>query len=420
MSAGLRTGEMRAELAAGWKLLAGALLGLTIGVHSLPFNTSGLFLKELQAEFGWTRAQLSLGPTLLIAFLGIAAPAVGYLTDRYGDRRFIAVGLLVLASFFGFMAQLQGDLGVYYGALICVGILAAGSATPTYTRIINANFDKARGTALGVGLIGTGLATAVAPPLLNRIIADHGWRSGYIALAIVIAALAPVILILLRPRAVEAGRSSTSALGSTLGDALRDSAFWALSIAFFLVALATNGFTVHFIPLLTDQGIDPASAAMMASGIGVSLIVGRLATGVLIDRFFAPHVAAIVMVVSSIGFAAFAFGGTSFALLGAIAAGFSFGAEIDLIGYLTARYFGLRAYGRIYGVLYATALAGTALSPLLYGTVHDTSGSYMPMLVGAAFALLASALIFMKIRRFEAPGIAECSGAIEAASRAGE
>jgi MFS family permease len=398
---------MKGELAAGWKLLAGALLGLTIGVHSLPFNTAGLFLKDFQADFGWTRAQVSLGPTLLIASLGIAAPLIGYLTDKYGERRFIATGLVVLVGFFAFMSQLRGELTVYYTALVIAGTFAAGSATPTYMRIINANFDKARGTALGIALIGTGVATAAAPPLLSQIIAVHGWRSGYLALSLTIATIAPIILTLLRGDGSTADRGAIRSSGYTLGQALVDPVFWALSVAFFTIALATNGFTVHFIPLLTDQGIAPIHAAMFASGIGISLIVGRLATGLLVDRYFAPRVAAVIMLASGSGFAAFAIGGTSFALAGAMAAGFSFGAEIDLIGYLTARYFGMRSYGRIYGVLYAVCLAGTALSPLLYGSIYDNFGSYAAMLIGAAVALLASSLIFMKLRPFDAAAAAD-------------
>jgi MFS family permease len=390
------------EFAQGWSKLLGALLGLAIGVHSLPFNTSGLFMKGLQAEFGWTRTQISLGPTVLIAALGLAAPFVGGLIDRFGERRLIAPGLVVLALFFATMSQLSGSIYQFYAALALAGILAAGSATPTYTRIINGAFDKARGTALGIALIGTGLATAIAPPLLSLLIEAHGWRAGYLAIAIVIASLTPIILLLLGKTAPTQGDHPLKAEGHSVGQAVRDPTFWLLAAVFLGVALASNGLTVHFVPMLTDQGFSPEKAAALASGIGLFLIVGRLLTGVLIDRFFAPRVAAIIFLVSAAGFLVVVWGGARFALAGALAVGLSFGAEIDLIGYLTARYFGLKAYGRLYGLLYAVCLVGTGLSPFLYGVGFDHYGTYLPVLKVAALLLAMCGVLCLFMRRFPA------------------
>jgi predicted MFS family arabinose efflux permease len=387
------------ELKRGWRVLAGATLGLAVGVHSLPFYTSGLFMKALQADFGWTRAEVSLGPTVLIAALGLASPLVGVAADRWGERALIAPCLAILALFFAGLSRLGPGIGHYYLAVVAMAVIASGSATPTFTRVINASFDKARGTALGIGLVGTGLASTLVPPLLSRVIAEHGWRAGYLALAGIVAVATPLIVLLLG-RGPRARTRSGAGEGAELGEALSDPMFWSLAAAFFLVALASPGLIVHFVPLLTDQGLTPAAAAGLASAIGLCLIFGRLSTGLMIDHAFAPKVAAALMALSSVGFLILALGGASMALVGAAAVGLSFGAEVDLIGYLGSRYFGLKAYGKIYGLLYAACLAGTAISPWAYGWVVDRTGGYQPMLFAAAGLLCVSAAIFATMRPF--------------------
>jgi MFS family permease len=129
--------------------------------------------------------------------------------------------------------------------------------------------------------------------------------------------------------------------------------------------------------MLIDSGLHAANAAKTASLLGVSLICGRLATGIAIDRFFAPRVATILMAVSSAGFAVLAFGSSSLVPFAAVFVGISFGAEIDLVVFLVSRYFSTTVYGRIFGMLYGVVLVGPAISPALYGFLRDVSTNYV-------------------------------------------
>lgn len=390
-----------AEFQRAWWILLGCTLGLAVGVHSLVFYTAGLFMKALQAEFGWTRAQISLGPTVLIAALGLASPLVGSLVDRFGPRVFVAPSLIVLAAFFYLLSQIGSDIRLFYLLLIAMAVLASGSATPTFTTVLNATFDKARGTALGIGLVGTGLASTFVPPYLGKVIAGQGWRAGYVTLAAIVLVAMPVIVLLLRRAPTSHKRQTDDQVaGFTLAQAVRDTIFWKIAFCLFTVALGTAGLIVHFVPLLTDQGLSAKVAVTEAGAIGLCLIAGRVLTGVMVDRLFAPRVAATIMLVSAGCYLMLGFGGATFAFLGALGIGLSFGAEVDLVGYLTARYFGMRAYGRIYGVLYAVVLAGTALSPLAYGLVVDATRSYTLGLVGTSVLLTLSAAVFLSMRRF--------------------
>jgi MFS family permease len=390
------------EFRHGWRSLTGSMLGLAIGVHALPFGTSGLFLGPLTKAFGWTRAEASFGPTLLFLCLGAIAPIFGTVIDRFGARRVILPGLLALILFFIVMSRITGSLALYYGSFVAVGVIGVGSATPTYTRIVNARFRAARGRALGIALIGTGLSSAAIPPLLSVAIDAWGWRAGYLLLAGVVACVAPFIIILLKAEdRFKAARVNEGQV--PFSKIVRDPLLWGLGILFLLVALAVGGFSGHFVAMMTDRGFSAVSAARMMGAGGLFLIGGRLVTGFLIDRFFAPRVAAVIMAISAAGFLLIAQSGPGVAVIGLIVAGLAFGAEIDLVSYLVARYFGLAAYGRTYGILYAFVVVGTAISPTAYGWCFDRYGSYVQVLHGAAILLGAAAAGFFFLRAFPAP-----------------
>lgn len=175
--------------------------------------------------------------------------------------------------------------------------------------------------------------------------------------------------------------------------AVRSALFWFVAIVFFLAALGTSGLMVHMIPMLTGAGLTPARAGTIAGIMGIAVIAGRVASGALIDRFFAPYVSATLFTVTAVGCVAMVFGGVTLAPVAAFLLGFAMGAEVDLIGYLTARYFGMRSYGSIYGTIYAIFLAGAAFGQLGAGWIYDVSGGYAFALLGSAIVLVVSAVL---------------------------
>lgn len=314
----------------------------------------------------------------------------------------------LVAVVLGFVAlsATNGSIALFFATFAIMAIVGAGSATPTFSRIINRTFVRARGTALGIGLVGTGLASSLAPLLIAPVIAGYGWRAGYLCLAAIVGVAIPVIALLTRQGSMAPDiivDRPIKMTGMVLSKALRDPLLWTLIAIFFLIALAASGLIVHFVPLLIDQGVPAQRAAAVASLIGVALIAARVGTGILLDSFFAPRVAAALMALGAVGLGVLAIGGAPYAVFGAIAIGLTFGAEFDLAGYLCARYFGMRAYGRLYGLCYSSVLAGTALSPLLYGVLRDALGSYTVVLLLSSAALLVSAGLFLTLRPFDAP-----------------
>jgi MFS family permease len=168
-----------------------------------------------------------------------------------------------------------------------------------------------------------------------------------------------------------------------------------LGIAFMLLATSLAGLFVHMVPMLTDMKRGPSEIASIVSWFGVAVLVGRLIAGWLLDRVFASYLAILFVCGAMIGVAAIYVSGPALTFLGAILVGLAYGTELDIAGYMTARYFGNRAYGAIYGWQYGMFMAGGILSPLLYGIAHDRLGSYQPGLLGSLVLMAPTILLFL-------------------------
>ena len=181
---------------------------------------------------------------------------------------------------------------------------------------------------------------------------------------------------------------------------MRTIVFWKIASIFFLISLAVLGLIPAFIPLLQDAGMSAAEAGGLAALMGLSVMVGRLLIGFLIDRIFAPYLTAFVFALVGLGCMSLALGGLEFALVAAIALGFAVGAEVDLIGYYTARYFGLAHYGAIYGLQYSVFIFGAGVSPILIGHIWDVTGNYDLGLMFAAVLMLPVIVISLSLPKF--------------------
>lgn len=389
------------ELMAGRRTLLAAVLG--VAFNTLPLYTASVFINALHLDRGWTLSGLSFGLTLFMVVMAICTPAMASIFDRFDVRRVVLPGLLLQVAGFLILTRIDSLTG-YWLAMAVAAVLSSVSSAPVYMRIVNRTFDVSKGTALALAVTGAGVFSALVPPALQAVVADSGWRWGYASVATVVLCGTPVIFVLLKNYR-ERPEPNRDAQAAPLTDfryrtLFTSSTFLQISLGIFIVAVACTGLLVHFAPMLTRGGFTAQEAAWMISVIGVTQVVSRLATGALIDNFFAPRVAASIMAISSLGIALLFWGGTDWAVVGAIAVGMAYGAEVDLGGYFAGRYFPAHHFGKIFGATYGIFLTGIAISPSLYGLVVDQFGTYKPAIAGASILLLIAAGLFLKLPTF--------------------
>jgi predicted MFS family arabinose efflux permease len=241
----------------------------------------------------------------------------------------------------------------------------------------------------------------VFPPLATWLIKTHGWRTALLIEAATWAAITfPMLLLFFRSarddqRTQSAGPAAAPVLaGMSLRDGLRSSVFLRLFIASALFTFTLIALVVHFVPILKDRGADPMAAAGVASLVGLFSIVGRLGTGMLLDRFRASLVGAGAFMLPIIGCALLLFWGDKPAAqsLAAAVIGLTLGSEVDVIVYLTTRHFGLKNFGALYGGLLTALSIGTAAGPLAAAAIYDAKGSYELFLWLTTLSMGASAL----------------------------
>jgi MFS family permease len=391
------------EFRRGWPVLIAAALGTAFGASPIPFNSIGPFTRPLAEEFGWGRGDIQLALFWFTAAVVLTVPFVGGLADRIGVRRVAIATLALFGLAFAALAFTPASLVAFYLLWGLMGILGAGSTPVSWTRVVNAWFVHNRGFALALTLMGTGLTAALLPSLATWLIEEIGWRRAFLGIALLPLAVAlPVAVWLFRePDLRASAHLGAPAIhsGVTVGTALRDYRFWVIAGSILCIAIGVGGSITNFQPLLMDRGFEPAEAARVAGAIGMSVIAGRLIAGILIDRYWAPLVT--LPMLSLPALACFMLAQPTVAmpaaLLSAVLIGLAAGAETDLVAYLTARYFGLAHYGRLYGLQYAVFGFASGLSPFLFGKVFDLTGSYQPILYVAAglFVVGAVALLFL-------------------------
>ena len=391
------------EFSRHWLLVLVCAVGIGVGVSSLPFYTQGLFIEAWIADFGWTRAQASLGILGSTLALAAALPFIGSIVDRYGLVTPVMISLLGLSLAYVLLGMFVQSIATFVILAMLQAILGSASSPLAYTRAINAVFNKQRGLALGVALSGAGVAATFGPTLISNAIDAFGWRGAYYAMALFTLVVGAVIILVLSRL-----NGAKTAVNIDMEAANRDflvakasRTYWTIMAAIFCLSLGLGGLMIHFVPILLDVGFATNAAVKIAGVIGIAVVLGRLLVGFAVDRIFAPRVAIAILLACISGVLALALLGSVVAVPAAFVIGFSVGAEVDLIGYLVARYFGMHAYGQIYGRQYSTFLIATGLSPVILGAVRDATGTYTASLFTATAFMAISAALFAKLPKFE-------------------
>jgi MFS family permease len=393
----------------GWWIIVVSIIGQALSVGTLFVYTFGIFVKPLSAEFGASRGPVALAVALLNLLITIGAPLTGRLVDRFGGRRVIVTALVALSCCLFAMTAVTAPLWHLYVVFALAGLVGAATSPVAYARVVANWFDHRLGLALGIASTGIGLGAIIMPSLAQFLLDSVGWRKGYAVLGGACLLLAaPVVALFLKgspqevgllpdgesaPRTVASESDLLSTNGLTLAEALRTRTFWQLCAIFFAVSACANGASSHLAPMLTDKGMAGRTAALAASLFGAATILGRVGNGYLVDRFFAPHIAAGLFAGAVLGLAMLWSGvGGAGVFIASALLGLAIGAESDVMPFLVSRYFGRRAMGAVFGCIFASYTIGFAAGQYLLGVGFDKTGSYRTSLAWAFGVMLLATL----------------------------
>lgn len=388
-----------------WFLPFVAALGYATSV--IHVYSLGPFIAPLQQEFGWSRAQIAFGISIASFISALACIPVGLLVDRIGPRRLGLVGVLLMTAMFALLGTATGTMLNWALLWVAIAVGTLWVQATVWTSAVTSRFEKSRGLALAITLSGASISATVFPLLATWLIGAHGWRTAFMAMGGIWAMLVFPFLFLFFRGAKDRNRRAPAAApavpavlsGLSMSEGLRSPTLYKLLMAAGLFSFTTIGAVVHFVPILTDSGAEPLAAAGIASLIGIFSIIGRLGTGLLLDRFPAQNVGAIAFLLPIVGCALLLTGGTDpvYQAVAAASFGLTVGAEVDVIAYLAAKYFGLKNFGGLYGALVMALSLGTSFGPLTAGAVFDRYDSYAPFLVLTTVLLAISALALFSL-----------------------
>lgn len=409
----------RPRLFYGWVVVATAAVGLFFSGAPIVVFSFGVFLKPLAEAFHVGRGAISLAFTIHNVVAACCAPLLGILVDRYGPRKVLLPGLVLLALVLLSARLIGSHLWQLYVFYLLLGPATTSTTPIPYSAVISRWFDRRRGLALGLVMFGMAVGAVIVPPIAQRVIASYGWRAAFAAagMAILIIPTCAVALFLKEDpeqmgltRDGEQRPLTAIAEGELEGmpwaQVWRTRTFWLLASAFFLAGAAVHACVLHMPALLADKGLSPARAAMGASVVGVAIMVGRLASGYLQDRFFGPTVAAGIFATAGVGIALLWFGGGgTAAMAAAFLVGIGMGAEVDVIAFLISRYFGLRAFGTVFGIAFGSFVLAGGVGGWLMGAGFDRAGSYRVPLAGFFAAIVVAAMLLTRLGqyRYQAP-----------------
>ena len=395
-----------------WRPLTASFLGMgsALSLNSYILSTFAPYLID---EFGWSRSQWAMLGVVQVLVM-ICLPIAGRLTDLYGVRRVASIGALSFPLFLLAIASMNGDIYVYLAIYIAQTIVCSTTTATVYARVVAEAFSLRRGLALAIAGSSPPLIAAIGSPLVTAFVDQHGWRAGYMIVAI-FCALCAVATIALLPRRNRA--PAPSPLGAAqpkrsgvYREIARMPTFWMLLAACFLVNLPFTLAISQIKIVVLDQGISDADAAMMVSAFALGSIAGRFLAGVALDVFPGHIIAAIGFVLPFLGLLLLASSFDSVPMVGLaiLLMGLSFGSEGDVIPYLITRYFDMAIFSTVMGLLSASiGLAMAMGNVILSASLAMTDSFDLYLFIAAAGSFFGSGIfLLLGLKRFRAAMLA--------------
>lgn len=384
----------------------GSALSTTATVHAV----FGTFLVPLSETFDWSRSSISVVMAIIAITSAITYPLAGRYSDEHGSRRMILFGTITLGLSIAALALTSGSLLQFYFTFLAIGIFGSLPATPMFAKLVAEWFRENRGFAMGFSSgLGNGLGAVIMPIVAAVLVAGEGWRAGYVGIAAIILLIGfPTFYFFLHDvvpseshkPAQDVGHESE---GMTLAEGMATPSFWLLILAIAAGGGISTAILSHVVPIVGDRGYSLATGTAVVSVFALVASAWQITSGTLLDRTTTPRIVAPMYAMAIPGMLLLEFGGTTtFLIVGGIAMGIALGAQFGSLPFFIARYFGLRHFGAILGVMYSAVIAGQGITPVLLDLAFDTFGSYRQAILASAGVMTAGSLLLLLLPAYRA------------------
>jgi MFS family permease len=417
----------------GWKLVwaLSVILFFAAGGSMYVFP---VFIESFQEEFGWSMTQISVGAAFFAIVMGLSNPVVGTLFARWGARATMLTGATLLALASIAYASLL-SLWMLYATMMVAGFAVASSTVLPAQTLVTHWFDRFRGRAMGVTMLGIGAGGLLLPPLNEFLIRLLGWRLTWlVSCAILVVIVIPLIATFVRTRPSDLGLSrdgtgsgeaggaeSAPTRGLTTKAALATLTFWLLVGIFLLQLTGVAALNFHFVPFAIQEIGFTSQQAAVFYGLAVGFsIVGRLLFGWLADRWPPTLLMAISLLLAALGpavlelfFLRLRLHEVNLLWLYAVPFGIGSGGNFVTLPVLVGRCLGELHFSKIMGLLMTGSALGIVVGIPVSGWIFDETGSYEWVLIGCLLALLLSTLLTTLVRpeRYHGEFVTEGSAA---------
>ncbi|SHN88271.1 MFS transporter [Desulfitobacterium chlororespirans] len=390
---------------AWWIMISSAVIALT--VLGFMSNGVGIFFAPVCEDLGFSRSALSLYATILQLTMVVSLPIAGKLFPKINIRMLLSVSTIVFAS--GFFIMSQGhSLTYWYIAGFLQGVAGGFLIYLPIPILINNWFKSKTGFALGLALAFSGVGGAIINPINQYFISNFGWRTGYIALALISLAVSlPFFLFVVRfkpsdmglqpygAEEVKPGSVAPELTGVSASAALKTPSFYLMFFTGALLALTCN-FNAHIPGYLTSIGYPAMVAATVASTVMIGVIVGKVSLGVLNDKFGLKFASTFGLLGGILAMVLMLLGQANVYLIyvGAFCYGLGYSMLTVEPPLILKAIFGQKEFSSIYSYITTTQAIVGAASVFIFGLIFDLTQSFAAdlIIVGAAYLI---SLIFI-------------------------
>lgn len=389
----------------GWRVVIGAGLGVGFGSAVFLSTAFPLISAAVAKAYGWSQTDVAKGASAALLSQALGYPIAGFLLDRFGSRKAASVSILLFALSLAALAGASGGYARYIGACAAIGLLAAATNMLGYARAISHWFDARRGLAMGVAAAFQAIGAVALPVVAEKLILSSGWPAAVLAIAAFEALVClPLVLWLVEDDPGKSGldgeppRPISAAQGAPAAPFRAGATFAKLAIAFAIMGFTFYAIVSNIVFILTHVGLGSSQIARVQALSGLSLLVGRVGFGQLLDRWPAAAVGLATLAAAAAFCFGLAFAETHLAALAAAAlGGLSIGGESDFLPYLASRYWGRANVSRAFGLFLVAFVLGAGLGPVVLARASEAFGEPRTALIALGVLQIVPAALFLTL-----------------------